>query len=129
MVYNICDYIRNKHFDELSGYPAYLRQAMLFKYMTEAMPLSIRDGDRIAGWYGFESSEDVAVDEKKRFAYNRILSDSQARLRSHMHNDLKISVAFNSAHTCIDYETVVEKGISYYVSLVEAELKKSLDNE
>ena len=129
MVYNICDYIRNKHFDELSGYPAYLRQAMLFKYMTEAMPLSIRDGDRIAGWYGFESSEDVAVDEKKRFAYNRILSDSQARLRSHMHNDLKISVAFNSAHTCIDYETVVEKGISYYVSLVEAELKKSPDNE
>ena len=129
MFYNIGDYIINKHFDELNGCSGYLRRALIFKYMTEEMPLSIHDGDRIAGWYGFENSEDAKITEKKQLSYDRVLSESQTRLRSHMQNDLKISVAFNGAHTCIDYGTVVEKGISYYISLVEAELQKSPDNE
>ena len=125
MFYNIGDYIINKHFDELNGCSGYLRQALIFKYMTEEMPLSIHDGDRIAGWYGFENSEDAKITEKKQLAYDRVLSESQTRLRSHMQNDLKISVTFNAAHTCIDYGTVVEKGISHYISLLEAERQKS----
>ena len=129
MIYNICDYIRNKYFDELSGYSAYLRQARFFKYMTEELPLYLRDGDRIAGWYGFENGDAVAVTERKLFAHKSVFTEAQKALRSHMQNDLKISITFNSAHTCIDYGTVVEKGIEHYISLVDGELKKTPDNE
>lgn len=129
MIYNISDYIRNKYFDELNGYSAYMRQAMLFKYMTEEIPLSVREGDRIAGWYGFENDLEIAVGENKQFDYQSVLSDAQKSLRSHIDNDLNMAVNFNSAHTCIDYGTIIEKGISYYISIVDEELKKEPNNE
>jgi hypothetical protein len=38
MFYNITEYVKNKHYNELNNYSAYMRQAMLFKYITKEMP-------------------------------------------------------------------------------------------
>lgn len=129
MIYNIVDYIKNKHYDELKEFSPYLRQAMLFKHVIEEMPLKITDEDFIAGWYGFEENDFKENSDKKDFLKINVLTPEQAQLKEHLNKSLKCGISFNSAHTCIDYEIILNKGLEYYVMRLEEELSVFPDNQ
>lgn len=122
MFYNICDYIKNKYFDELKDCSPYIRQAMLFRHMTEDIPLSVRDTDYIAGWYGYEDDNVPAVTEMKAFPYTWVLDDVQKRMIGNLSDDFKTVIQFTPAHTCIDFETIIQKGLEHYINLVDKAL-------
>lgn len=128
MFYNIIEHVKNKHYDELKDFSPYLRQAMLFKYVTEEMPLKINDEDFIAGWYGFET--DVFKENiDKNFPKTNVLNPQQIQLKEHLNENLKCGISFNSAHTCIDYGTIINNGLGYYMAILEEELSAFPDNE
>jgi len=129
MYYDIIDDIRNKYFEELKGYSPYIRQAMLFKYITENIPLKIKDTDYIAGWHGYEDYDKTSDLETRYFSYIHMLSEEQKHIREKMQNELKCEINFTPAHTCIDYETIVKNGLEHYITLVDEELCKKPDNE
>ena len=128
MFYNIIEHVKNKHYDELKDFSPYLRQAMLFKYVIEEMPLKINDEDFIAGWYGFET--DVFKENiDKNFPKTNVLNPQQIQLKEHLNEKLKCGISFNSAHTCIDYGTIINNGLGYYMAILEEELSAFPDNE
>ncbi len=129
MYYNILNNVTCKYFDELKNYPPYIRQAKLFQYTTEDLPLKIKDADRIAGWYGYEDSERPQNLEQKQFPHNQVPGDEQKTLWETVLRDLKIQIKFTSAHTCIDYETIVRNGLTHYLSLVEGALREHPEDE
>ncbi len=59
MYYRVIDYIKNKYHDELSELSPSIRQATIFKYTTEEMPLLIKEGDLFAGWYRYETWDEL----------------------------------------------------------------------
>ena len=129
MFYDLRDWVKLKHFDELKALSPYMRQAMFFKYMTNEMPLSVKDGDLFAGWYGYEDSDAPQDIEEKKFEYNEVLTDEEKKAKDHLRDDLKTIVAFTKAHTCIDYESIIQKGLIQYIEAVDAELAVAPDNE
>jgi len=121
MYYYVIDYIRNKYFDELKDYSAYVRQAMLFKHITEDVPLKITHTDYIAGWYGYEDGDVPSVSEYKYFPWVDALGDEKRQIGKKLW-DLKTGMGFNPAHTCVDYGSIVQNGLEYYITLVEQAL-------
>ena len=97
--YNIINHIRNKYFDELKEYSPFIRQAKLFKFSTEEIPLKITDTDYIAGWYGYEDDSIITIAENKSFEHTDVLSSEQKKLIEHLKNDLKTIIVFTPAHT------------------------------
>lgn len=123
MYYRIIDYIKNKYYDELSELSPSIRQATIFKYTTEEMPLLIKEGDLFAGWYGYETWDELPkVQEQVSFGEST-LSYEQKALRQRLCEELKIEINFTLAHTCIDYGNILENGLTHYISLVEDALK------
>ena len=128
MFYEIGGYIRNKYYDELNEYNAALRHAYLFKHTLEDMPLEIKETDLFCGWYGFEN-DDLKPSEVIPFRAVPVFTAEDCKFRDHFRDDLKMHIAFTFAHTCIDYGKVVEKGLKYYIELVENELAIYPDDE
>lgn len=122
MYYNVIDYIRNKYFDELKDYSAYIRQAMLFQHITEDIPLKIRDTDYIAGWYGYDDEDVPSPLENRHFPYVCMLNDEQKQMKEKMCSALKTEINFTPAHTCIDYEAIVQNGLEHYIARVDEAL-------
>lgn len=129
MFYETYDYIKNQYYDELKAYTPYMRQAMLFRYMLQDMPLTVKDTDYIAGWYGYQDGEGPKVSEKKWFPYVHLMDERQTQTRETLAANLKTEINFTSAHTCIDYGLIVEKGLEHYLTLVNAGLQKEPDND
>ena len=102
MVYHFFDFIHHKYFDELNAYSPYIRQALLFKYFTEEIPLTVKDTDYIAGWYGYEDGDGPERIPGTEFPRVPILDGKQNQLRENLYADAKIAINFTPAHTCID---------------------------
>lgn len=129
MVYNILPFIQSKYYDELKAYTPSIRQALLFKHITEELPLIIRDSDCIAGWYGYEDGSAPAAAKVSEFPHKPVLNDRQKQLLEHFSRDLNTDVSFTPAHTCIDYGTIIEKGLTHYLSLVDDALRQNPGND
>ena len=94
MIYDITKLIKNKYFEELKDYSPYIRQAMLFKYLTEEMPLKITDADYIAGWYGFEANAFKENFKEKSFSKINVLTPEQLKLKEYLNENLKCGISF-----------------------------------
>ena len=118
MHYNIIQYTRNKHFDELKDCSPYIRQAILFQHMTEDVPLKIKDTDYIAGWYGYDDEDMPSPLENRFFPFICVLDDEQKQIREKLRSELNTGIWFTSAHTCIDYQAIVQNGVEHYIAQV-----------
>lgn len=123
MYYRIIDYIKNKYYDELSELSPSIRQATIFKYTTEEMPLLIKEGDLFAGWYGYETWDELPKVQGQVSFGESTLSYEQKALRQRLCEELKTEINFTPAHTCIDYGNILKNGLTHYISLVEDALK------
>ena len=129
MQYNVTEYVKNKHFKELCDLAPCARQAKLFALITEEMPLTVKDEDYIAGWYGFEDGAAPSCQFSTAFSRREVLTEDEKALRQKLFCDLKTEINFTEAHTCIDYGRIIEKGLEYYINQVDTALTEEGENE
>lgn len=128
MIYNVINHTQNEHFDKLSRLSPHERMAELFKIITDTIPIYINEDDLIAGWYGYK--EDLGFDnsaphfENSTNFFTEELAEKRDKLRY-----LNTHIEFTRAHTCLDYKTVIEKGIEHYLKKVDAALEETPENQ
>lgn len=127
MFYNIYPWVMERHHEEVRSLSPWLRQAQLFRYFTEEMPLEIRATDRFAGWYGYET-EPEAPEPVPGFPFYAVLTEEERALRQGL-AALNTEVNFTPAHTCLDYGTIVSRGLIHYVEQVECALTEEPEND
>ena len=127
MYYHIHTHIENKYFEELKNLSAPMRESMIFKYVTEEMPLYIKPEDVFAGWYEFEES--TVRDENCVFPFVPVLDETERALHKDLRDNAKTEVRLDRAHSCMNYGAVIKKGLISYIEQVEAELAKEPENE
>jgi len=129
MKYYAQPYFQKKYYNTLAALSAPMRESQLFWYYTQEIPVWIEQEDVFAGWYGFQESDNLVEEEIKDFPRSAVLSEEERAFHRHLEHKLKTSVIFATAHTCIDYQTVIDKGLIYYKTRIEEELSKDADNE
>ena len=117
MYYEIHNQIIAAHYEELKDLPAPLRQSKILKYYMEEVPLHFRPGDPIAGWYGYETAPETSPDAPE-FDFSHGMTPQEQQIRKDLERDHLIEINFNRSHTCIDYETVINQGLSHYIKKV-----------
>ena len=124
MYYNICSFVREKYYDNLKELAIPISQAELFSYIANEMPLIITDNDNIAFWHGYYERNEMIEGNYKDFPYIDVFSKQERELRNELRQNLKCEIGYNTGHTCLDYEALVQKGLKHYEALVQKELKK-----
>lgn len=128
MFYTIFNHIRTQHYEELAAMTTHKRQSALLRYYVEQIPIFIPDGDILAGRYGYEKPlPPVAI--PKPMPGIRVLSSDEKKLHENFRNNLSHDIWFHRTHTCIDYGTLIDKGLSYYVEQVGKKLDAQSDHE
>lgn len=128
MFYTIYNHIRLAHYDELAGMPPHKRQATLFRYYTEQIPIAIPEGDILAGRYGYEDDL-TPVAPPKPMPGIRVFTEEEKRLNEHFKKYLSVEIGFHRSHTCIDYGEVIGKGLRYYLEQVEQKLSEQPEHD
>lgn len=129
MTYEIFDSLIAKHYEDIKDLPAPLRQSRLFQYYTQEIPIQILPEDLIAGRYGYAEEQEPAFDKTPAFSSTTHFSKEEAILRNRLSKEYLIDTNFTSAHTCIDYQTILQKGLQYYIQKVESALTDKPDHE
>ncbi|MBE5780658.1 MAG: DUF3029 family protein [Clostridiales bacterium] len=121
MIYDIAAHVQNRYFDELALLSPPMRRAKLFEYIVEELPLWLKPGDRIAGWYGFEDADELDLTEPPKFPdAEPVMDEEWEQLRLALLG-LNNKVAFTPAHTCLDYAGILQNGLdAYLVKLARA---------
>ena len=114
MFYHFYDFIKNKYFDELKVLPPATREALIFKKTCEEIPLTIKEGDVIAGWYGCESDADIKIENNRDFAFVDAYTKKERSIKQKLLSDFCIDSGRARAHTCIDYGHIITFGLKDY---------------
>ena len=122
MFYQFYEHIKNRYFDQLCTLPAVMRQAMIFKYTCEEIPLSIRDDDLIPGWYGAESDEGFQIHEHREFPAYEAYTPEELAVKDELNRDFGIIVRFDRAHSCIDNAKIITQGLVSFEQEIRAEM-------
>ena len=128
MYYTFHENIKQKYFEELSKLPTHLRQATIFKYYVNEIPLHVFDNDLIAGFYGFIDNHETVLN-KNQFVKKSVLSEYENELAENLLKNHLIDIKFEPAHTCINYGDVIKNGLGFYIELIEDKLKLNPNNE
>lgn len=116
---------------ELAASPAPIREARIFEYILENMPLHYCNGDLIAGDFGWRAQDN---NELSRFfpAPEKIPSNPPQQPISpeeELRRDFHCFGGFTSAHTCIDYEKLISVGIAGIIDEISVQRNKADEQE
>ncbi len=128
MHYHLYEEIRNRFYDELANEPAPIREALIFKYTVQNMPIRIKENDVIAGLYGYDEEPVGYSRNPGKFAYDEIFTCQESKTREDLKDNYQIITGFSPGHTCIDYKQIMEHGLVSYVERVENELTHAEEN-
>ena len=120
MFYEIRPLITGEFREELHHLPAPLRESRIFALTLEQMPLQLLKEDLFAGHYGYDRAPEM--ERPKAFDRVPVMTQEQLRIHRHLNRQLNTVVGFSPAHTCIDYETVLKKGLIHYRRQVDGAL-------
>ncbi len=126
MVYNIYAYITKKYaseFNKIACMP--MRQAMIFKRTAEEIPIQINAGDVIAGRYGYENGLPDDLPDGSEMTVPEYGHDPGSSHIAFELNKYNITASFGAGHTCLDYKTIIEKGLEYYFGKTGDEAMKT----
>ncbi len=130
--WQIISYLRREaeNSPELAGSPAPIREARIFEHVLEKLPLYYSDGELIAGDFGWRQEDECKL---KRFFVppaNIPAGNPQPAIspEDEMRRDFHCSGGFTPAHTCIDYEKLLNVGVSGIIGEI-TERKNSAEEE
>lgn len=112
---------------ESAAMPAAIREAMIFEYILENLPLYYCDADLLAGDFGWRAQDDNALNrffpepEKKPSNTTKHPISPEEELK----RDFHCFGGFTSAHTCIDYEKLISVGIDGIIDEISMQRNKA----
>jgi formate C-acetyltransferase len=115
--------------DESEKLSTPMRETEILKKALQILPIGINDEDLIAGNYGSSFAEKDYMDKvreanEKEFGKSPEFKvyDEDNRLISGRYMLFGI---YTPAHTCVDYDTILQKGLRYYYKKAEEALPKA----
>ena len=126
--YELYDYIKQDCYDGFLLHPIPVREAMLFREITKRMPVEIKPGDFIVGWYGYEAMPQEFINRPDpktavaRYIDYTHMTRQEFREQARFYGTHCLLAAYRPGHTCINYEDVVTKGLNWYRTRVRREL-------
>ncbi len=120
---NIDRYVRNKYYSELVSLTSVMRFARKYELLLDELMLEVRADDELFGWFVFEGEKC----EELKFA-DEIVSDDSQELIEKCYTFGSRTVV-DRGHTLVDYESVLQKGLSDYEGRIDRELRTAPDNE
>lgn len=107
------------------------RETAILRKALELLPIGIYETDLIAGNYGpdfasQELMEQIAEADRDEYANSEEykVHDEEERLASGRYMLFGI---YTPSHTCIDYETLITKGLRHYRARIEQRLGEKID--
>ena len=117
-------FVVNKHYEYLNNLSPVKRASEIFRLETENLSFELTDDDEIFGWFKFNNTNNY---ENKQFS-DSILNEDVKKIidAPSLHGS---STNVDKGHTLVDYEYILNNGLSAYQEKIENELKNSPDNE
>lgn len=121
---NIYRYVVCQNFDYLNSLSPIKRSAEIFRLETEALSMELKKEDEFFGWMFFDNPNkysdklfsDCIVDEK-----------TQSIIQEPVSHGSKTMV--DRAHTLVDYQYILQNGLSSYCEKIESQILKYPDDE
>ena len=108
------------------------REVEILKLALQLLPIGINDEDVIAGNYGPQFADQelinrVAAADEEEYGNSEEYKvyDEEEYLVSGRYLLFGI---YTPSHTCIDYQTVIEKGLKYYEARIDERLEREIDS-
>lgn len=125
----LCDssinrFVTNKNYEYLNNLCPVKRAAEIFKLEIEKLSLELKDTDEIFGWFIFDDKNEY---ENKIFTDSIPDEDAKKNMDAPLLHGSNTNV--DKGHTLVDYEYILNNGLSAYQEKIENELKNSPDNE
>lgn len=119
---NIERYVRNKYYDELARLTPVKRFVRKFELLLDSLSLEVREGDDIFGWFVFCGEEY----ESRAFPEEELSREIEGRAE-----ELSMfgTTSVQKGHTLINYERILNFGLSDYEERVKKALDISPDSE
>ncbi|MBQ2967249.1 MAG: DUF3029 family protein [Clostridia bacterium] len=122
--YSIYNYVTNQHYDYLNNLSPVKRASEIFRLETENLSFELTDDDEIFGWFKFNNTNNY---ENKQFSDSILNEDVKKIIDAPRLYGSSTNV--DKGHTLVDYEYILNNGLSAYQEKIENELKNSPDNE
>ena len=102
------------------------REAMIFRLTCEQIPISLEEEDLIPGRYGCPDGAPYQVAQQRRFSRTDAYSPELAKVRDVLAETYRCITRFHKAHTCIDYEYILQHGLRGYMEQILHTLEKDI---
>lgn len=107
------------------------QEMLILRRALEILPIGINDDDLLAGNYGVQFSENDLLeqilqadsDEYSESAEYKVWNEEE-RIISGTYMLFGI---YTPSHTCVDYETILTRGLEYYEGRIKERLEKDID--
>lgn len=121
------EYIRARFADELRAMPPLAREAAIFARTLEQMPVQVEQDDYIIGWFG----GDKVPEDEPVASFDGPLFDTPEEEAEYVRfrDGNIICPSIDRAHTCADYETILRRGLVWYIERIDAALQETPDND
>ena len=118
-------YITDKHYKYLSSLSPVKRATEKLRLQLEELPVYIFDDDLIIGWFGFDRKIET---EKLKTIKSYTLSSEEEAVVS-FPQKINSSINLDKAHTCVNYERIINEGLISYEKEIDGELLNDSENE
>lgn len=116
--------IYNKHYDYLSTLSPIKQATEYFKFKLQELPIYVFDDDLLFGFFGFDEIIDT---EGFKPLPEPIFTDDEQKIID-FPEKIRTYTKIDKAHTCVNYKIIITKGLIFYESRINEELKKSPDD-
>lgn len=107
------------------------RETAILRKALEILPIGINDTDVIAGNYGPKFAEPELLEAIKKADEEEFAESEEYKVRDEeerlVSGRYMLFGIYTPSHTCIDYETLITKGLNYYKKRIEKRLEQGID--
>jgi len=124
---DIREFVSNEYNKVLTKYPPEFHNfACAFSDIVNALTLEYKEGDPFCARYSFPKRKTIYNNPRPKLKYHEDeeISDLVYKFRE----DYLTWGEYTSAHTCLDYETILKKGLIYYYEKICLLNPKDIDN-
>ena len=107
------------------------RETTILRRALQMLPIGIHDDDVIAGNYGPEFADSALLEAIKEADEEEFSNSEEYKVKNEeerlVSGRYMLFGIYTPSHTCIDYETLIQKGLKYYKERIEQRLTEKID--
>ncbi|PWM38339.1 MAG: hypothetical protein DBX46_01935 [Clostridiales bacterium] len=107
------------------------RETAILRRALEMLPVGINDTDVIAGNYGPKFADPELLEAIKKADEEEFSGSAEYKVRDEeerlVSGRYMLFGIYTPSHTCVDYETLITKGLNHYKERIEKRLAENID--